>query len=531
MKKIFSLLAAALLIAACTPKDEVGTPFQAGQKVTLAASMGGNGAKQMPGKQRVAGVDNGAQIDLTWNEGDQITVKVGDATAVFTLESGAGTANGTFVGEMPASGTNYSVVYPANYNESVLAEQTYTANGFGNGLMKMSTKVDGTIDGGFMLTADNALLGLQLTGDQALSEIVLTNTATSQTYTLNCAGITLTNTATLLYLVVPAGEWPNGFTVSVKDSEGNEITSFTKADAATFSATTSMIMPVREIESVKNYEGIGVFSISATKKVTFSPGNLQYTQSTNTWSFASAQWEMIGTDNVIGGSVTSNLDNGDSKEGTAWADKVDLFGWSTATTNFGVSTSKSSSDYSGSFVDWGINQIGNDAPNTWRTLTYDEWKYLLDTRPNASSLKGVAQVNGVNGLILLPDNWTCPSGITFKSGFHNNNSDVDGYAAYQTFTADQWSKMETAGAIFLPAAGYRDGSYVGFVQESGRYWSATESDIISDYAGSIYFYTCERLMLGSARFLGRSVRLVKDLSNFAKFESIKHPCFCSRLLP
>ena len=503
MKKIFSLLAAALLIAACTPKEEVGTPFQAGQKVTLAASMGGNGAKQMPGKQRVAGVDNGAQIDLTWNEGDQITVKVGDATAVFTLESGAGTANGTFVGEMPASGTNYSVVYPANYNESVLAEQTYTANGFGDGLMKMSTKVDGTIDGGFMLTADNALLGLQLTGDQALSEIVLTNTATSQTYTLNCAGITLTNTATLLYLVVPAGEWPNGFTVSVKDSEGNEITSFTKADAATFSATTSMIMPVREVESVKNYEGIGVFSISATKQVAFSPGNLQYTQSTNTWSFASAQWEMIGTDNVTGGDEYVA-----DKYGTALADKIDLFGWSTSATNFGVSTSTSDSDYSGSFVDWGTNKIGNDAPNTWRTLTFYEWKYLLNTRPNASSLKGVAQVNGVNGLILLPDNWTCPSGVSFKSGFHSNY-DVSYYAAYQTFTVAEWSKLESAGAVFLPAASYRYGSNVEYVQYNGRYWSATAHTSYRAYY--LYFNSDGAYMYSMNRYYGQSVRLVKDM--------------------
>ena len=307
MKKIFSLLAAALLIAACTPKEEVGTPFQAGQKVTLAASMGGNGGKQMPGKQRVAGVDNGAQIDLTWNEGDQITVKVGDATAVFTLESGAGTANGTFVGEMPAAGTTYQVSYPVSYDESVLANQTYVANGFSKGLMKMSTKTDGTVDGGFVLSADNALLGLQLTGTQALSEIVLTNPATSKNYTLYCAGVTLSSIETLFYLVVPAGEWPNGFTVLVKDSEGNEITSFAKESAAIFSATEAMVMPAKEVETVQITPGIGVFSVAADKQVTFSPGNLQYTQSTNTWSFAENQYDYIGTDNVIGGSVSSLL--------------------------------------------------------------------------------------------------------------------------------------------------------------------------------------------------------------------------------
>jgi uncharacterized protein (TIGR02145 family) len=43
-------------------------------------------------------------------------------------------------------------------------------------------------------------------------------------------------------------------------------------------------------------DGIGTFSVSYDKQVTFSKGNLQYTQSTNTWSFASAQWEMIGSD-------------------------------------------------------------------------------------------------------------------------------------------------------------------------------------------------------------------------------------------
>ena len=212
----------------------------------------------------------------------------------------------------------------------------------------------------------------------------------------------------------------------------------------------SMIAP-EESEQPNSSAGIGVFSVSADKQVTFSQGNLQYTQSTDTWSFASAQWEMIGTDNVTGGDVTSDPSYGDYKEGTALADKVDLFGWSTSSTNFGVSTSTDDADYSGSFVDWGTNKIGNDAPNTWRTLTYDEWWYLLNTRPNASSLKGVAQVNG---LIFLPDTWVCPEGITFKSGFHSEWG-VNNYAAYQTFTAAEWSKLEAAGAVFLPASGGR----------------------------------------------------------------------------
>lgn len=254
-------------------------------------------------------------------------------------------------------------------------------------------------------------------------------------------------------------------------------------------------------------DGIGVFSVSADKQVTFSKGNLQYTQSTNTWSFASAQWEMIGTDNVTGGSVSSYPTLGYIKEGNALADMIDLFGWSTSATNYGVSTSEENNDYSGSFVDWGANKIGNDAPNTWRTLTNSEWYYLLKKRPNASSLKGVAQVNGVNGLILLPDNWTCPSGVTFNSGFHTGSS-VEYYAAYQTFTADQWSKLESAGAVFLPASGNRGGSAVYGVQLDGFYWSASENGY---YASFLYFYSGEAYMYYDYRYFGLSVRLVKDL--------------------
>ena len=268
----------------------------------------------------------------------------------------------------------------------------------------------------------------------------------------------------------------------------------------------SMIAPTQGDDTPS--QGIGAFSVSADKQVTFSQGNLQYTQSTNTWSFASSQYEVLGTDNVTGGSVSSDPTYGDSKEGTALADKVDLFDWSTSTTNFGVSTSTSYTDYSGSFVDWGTNQIGSDAPNTWRTLTYNEWEYVVFNRPNASSLCGVAQVNGVNGLILLPDNWTCPAGITFKSGFYSY-SGVDYYAAYQTFTAAEWSKLESAGAVFLPAAGGRLGSNVYYVQDYGDYWSATEYD--SSYARCLLFSSDEAVMSYGNRSGGHSVRLVKDV--------------------
>jgi uncharacterized protein (TIGR02145 family) len=240
----------------------------------------------------------------------------------------------------------------------------------------------------------------------------------------------------------------------------------------------------------------GGFSVSSSKKVMFSKGNLQYHPANKLWRFAENQTDYIGASN----SNCSSTYNG-------W---LDLFGWSTSAKKFGVSTSTSNSGYSGSFVDWGRNKIGDDAPNTWRTLTYDEWNYLLKSRPNASSLKGVAEVKGVNGLILLPDNWECPTGIIFKSGFYyGDNFSYSEYCAKQKFTAAQWSKLESAGAVFLPISGNRYGANVYSLQYYGYYWSATERD--SSYAYYLYFHAVGAYVNYYSRNRGHSVRLVKDL--------------------
>ena len=308
--------------------------------------------------------------------------------------------------------------------------------------------------------------------------------------------------------ILPCGSGAGSFTCNLTGLQPNTtyyIRAYAKNDVGTAYGEEMSFTTQTQIEKPTS----PYFSVSQTKYITFSPGNLQYTQSTNIWSFAENQWDMIGTDNVTGGSVSSDSKYGDSKDGTALADKVDLFGWSTSATNFGVSTSTDwENDYLGSFVDWGTNQIGADAPNTWRTLTSEEWNYLRNTRTNASSLKGVAQVDGVNGLIFLPDNWVCPAGVTFKSGFHSSYG-VDYYAAYQTFTADQWSMLEAAGAVFLPAAGVRNGSDVLSVQYCGYYWSATEDN--SYIADCVDFYSCYTGMNIGSRYGGQSVRLVKDL--------------------
>ena len=242
----------------------------------------------------------------------------------------------------------------------------------------------------------------------------------------------------------------------------------------------------------------GAFSVSETKQVAFSCGNLQYTQSTDTWEFALNQYDMIGETNVNGSEL---------------ADKIDLFGWSGSTgAKWGISTSIIRGDYSGDCADWGQN-VGNGT--TWRTLTNDEWTYLRSTRANAANLMGVARINldaegttYANGLILLPDTWTCPEDVTFKSGLSSTYGE-QAYADYQTFTLEQWAKLEAAGAVFLPASGRRYGSSISEVQYYGYYWSATPDN--PEYAYCMYFYSKETVWFGGSRNFGQAVRLVQDL--------------------
>ncbi|MGN1247159.1 MAG: hypothetical protein ACI4UO_01075, partial [Paludibacteraceae bacterium] len=105
-----------------------------------------------------------------------------------------------------------------------------------------------------------------------------------------------------------------------------------------------------------------------------------------------------------------------------------------------------------------------------------------------------------NGLILLPDSWTCPDGITFTTamGSYDNN----------TFTLKQWQKLESAGAVFLPASGGRYNLEVYDVQLCGIYWSATSGG--SDLALYLLFDSYQRGVITFNRRLGRTVRLVQD---------------------
>ena len=228
-----------------------------------------------------------------------------------------------------------------------------------------------------------------------------------------------------------------------------------------------------------------LFSVRANKMVRFSRGNLWYQASTNTWRFAENQYDTIGADNT-------NI----SATNTGW---IDLFGWGTGSNPTNVSTNNG--DYS-NFVNWGRNAIvngGNEA-DYWSTLSIDEWNYLLDSRPNASSLIGKATVNGITGVVILPDGWTLPSDISFTPG-RENHFDAN------TYTTEQWTKLELSGAIFLPSTGVRIGSDVFSVGISGGYWTTSTPSIAEAFFLAIF--DDDANLGGDYRYYGQSVRLVR----------------------
>mgnify|MGYP003313748311 CR=1 FL=1 len=259
----------------------------------------------------------------------------------------------------------------------------------------------------------------------------------------------------------------------------------------------------------------GEFSVSQTKKVRFSQGNLQYQATTKTWRFAENQYDFIGNYNA---KIAETYDG--------W---IDMFGWATSGYNDKMPTLNDRYDFeyvdeladiAGTNSDWGVyNAIsngGNEA-GLWRTLTIEEWQYILEQRPDAEAKKAVASINGNNGVIILPDNWICPIGIVFTAGGikvedGEVNTNIEQYSQHQTFNSEEWSYLEQSGAVFLPAAGDRYGSYVNRLQESGKYWAPQENNA-SSYRGYLDISTTGAGLGGHTQdyYYGYSVRLVKDV--------------------
>ena len=214
----------------------------------------------------------------------------------------------------------------------------------------------------------------------------------------------------------------------------------------------------------------GLFSVSATQQVYFSRGNLQYNTATNIWRFAPEQYVYQGSNNYYIFDYNDHHNNNYN----GW---IDLFGWGT-----GHNPTLHESDvvYYSTFYDWGINAISNggNQSNRWRTLTKSEWEYVLFSRNTLSGIRFVmARLCDVEGIILLPDDWS-------SSIYTLSNAYPQHYANNIISTTSQWNTLQNAGAVFLPAAGWRDGIVYHYDYTSpnntyhhqGRYWSKSKDN-------------------------------------------------------
>ena len=258
------------------------------------------------------------------------------------------------------------------------------------------------------------------------------------------------------------------------------------------------------------------FSVAQGCYVYFSKGNLQYHCKNRVWRFAEPQWATIGdiytqVDANYNGWIshfgwgTSGYHNPSDTKNIHYQPYDMVYesnGTSYPSTGYGPQTAF---DNGGLYVgnreyDWGVHNAianGGNRANVWRTMTMYEWQYVIDARPRYSDLRSICTVDGVLGMVLMPDEYysIAPRG---------------------SFTADEFSQYERYGAVFLPAEGYRYGTKMYDLGTNGFYWSS--SQILSSTAGCANFridqtYHTEvyRASQSWNKPYGLTIRLVQDV--------------------
>ncbi|MDY6436986.1 MAG: hypothetical protein SPK72_05385 [Bacteroidales bacterium] len=225
------------------------------------------------------------------------------------------------------------------------------------------------------------------------------------------------------------------------------------------------------------------FSVSSTQKVYFSRANLKCNAANPNqlvWGFHENQIDECPSDDD---NTTGNTQSGVNLDGGT---ELDRFSWgfhspTTVSENDWVDGSRNLNWNDG--TDWGCALRGTAYGNYWRTLTEDEWEYLLKSRSGKRFLKVTwKQLGGfpyyeydlvtVNGIFIAPDDYNGGS----ASSLTWNNETTATYINRATMEG-----LFDDGCVFLPALGYRQGSYYyeyNYHYENGdwmtgNYWSAT----------------------------------------------------------
>ena len=397
---------------------------------------------------------------------------------------------------MPATATTPQLPAEQEYVENsvkgfpMYAETQGHAFQFTNlcGLFRLQLQKDDVVVRSISITTDKAVNGAFAVSTSAAGafqfEAYTANDDAQKTVTLDCGnGVSIDN-LTDFNIYLPVGTYST-FDITITATDGSKCVKSLNAGSILTINRNERVTLTREGDALtfipKDVIN-GLFSVSSNKVVYFAKGNLQNIN--GEWRFAEHQYDYLGTYSA-----------------TAW----DLFGWSGDDNyNYGMSTSVANSPYYGSFANWGT-QIGDG--EAWETLSVDEWAYVLNGR--GASKKGLGTVtvvttddtNEIHGLILLPDAWTLPAGLRFDSGTSSWTQNP--------YTAAEWEQMEAAGAVFLPAAGYRYYIRVGNSGAHGYYWSSSPQSENTAYNMDFSDSYVDDDANGNRNF-GHSVRLVQE---------------------
>lgn len=410
-------------------------------------------------------------LTINWSAGDQILIAgSGNGASSYTsgyiyqVSSGAGTTNAEFTyagpGSEPMMHEPYAAYYPASAWNFVSGNypyvfvyippiQTYVEGGmvgfpmatysndrnlyFKNvcGVLKIHATKANTNISRIVITTDEEINGSSGVEESSVSSNVpFVREGSGYTTTLMCPTPQSIDNGRDFYIYVNWNGSPWSFFEIKLYTDDNRVC--TKVANTEIRVNRSQITTINLPESSLTFEDIPSYTRpdgaighpfrinQAGREVYFSQGNLQYIN--GTWGFAAHQYDYL-----------------DSYSEMAW----DLFGWSTTTNNFGMSTSTNTADYTGTFVDWGTN-IGDG--HTWYTLSPSEWNYIRSHNVSGSATITIDGQN-IHGLVILPNDWAGASININRSSWNDN-----------TYTAATWTTMEAGGAIFLPAAGDREGT-------------------------------------------------------------------------
>ncbi len=498
--KFFSLAALTIAVAAmigCSKDEELANNHKVvTSTTTLTLDNGGEAAKALT-DAGVKTFEDGEQIAVVYEntshnlEKTVVTLTAGDIT-----NSGK-TANITVSMTDPESGGTLRIIYPAAMAGTDDVDYSNLANQDGT-LTTLAANLDlgyysGTLDG------ENLPASPALSNPLAVCEFTIKNSDGSSD---------LTSGITMLYI----GDGAHSYYVTPSSASTIWVAMWPVASSQwlTFHATDGTNKYEKEITgktlSAANMYHLGIkttqlqegatfgnFSVDGSNTVHFSQGNLKY--ASGTWSFHTHQYDMVGGTSQ----TTSNMD---------------LFYWGGSSKGYGATDDYTwGGELTTDVVNWGDNTIAN-ASGSWNTPSTGAWQCIFNTR-SASTVNGTAnarfargQVCGVNGVILFPNRYTHPTDVAQPVDINDDNNYI-AWGTHNVYNSANWAKMEAAGAVFLPAAGYRGGTSVYDVGGYGIYWSSTAYG--EDIAWGVDFYE-GYVYPGSydGRNGGQSVRLVGE---------------------